>query len=48
VNERSERRQLALELAALEARWQQAEELAAIVDEELSADRPSLGIDPEE
>jgi hypothetical protein len=48
VNERSERRQLALELAALEARWQQAEELAAIVDGELSSDRLLLGVDPEE
>lgn len=37
VNERSERRQLALELAALEARWRRAEELAAIVDHELNS-----------
>jgi hypothetical protein len=35
VNENAERRQLAVEGAALEAEWRRAEELASIIDEEI-------------
>jgi len=48
VNESSERRQLALELAVLEARWQRAEELASIVDSELTTGTLPGAADPPE
>lgn len=38
LNEENERRLLEMELAELEARWRQEEEIAAIVDGELTAD----------
>ncbi len=44
VNEESERRLLELELAALEERWQEEEELAAIVDRELTWVPSFLGL----
>jgi hypothetical protein len=36
VNDEAERQQLEMELAELEARWREEEELAAIVDGELT------------
>lgn len=51
VNENAERRQLARESAEIEMAWRQAEEVAAIIDGELSEEQPAgrgrLSADPE-
>lgn len=41
VNESAERRQLAAEVAAIESHWREANELATIIDRELTPDPPS-------